>query len=374
MDAVDGPPSRRRGVLALLTVTAILISLSALVNTLNLDLRLESLFYRAGDGWPWRHAQPWEALYRWGTIPGLLFTIGSLCALSLSFAKGRWTRFQRGWLIISLTAVLGAGLLINAVLKPYWGRPRPRQVQAFAGEWTYRAVHQRGTPGQGESFPCGHCTMGYLFVTLFFLRREAPRTALAGGCFGLVYGSLVGVARMVQGAHFATDVLWALGLIWMTAASLHYFLLPACSRRVIPLKQMQPRQRRALAATILVAVVVITGLFLTRRPYFKTFAFDLPLSANIRALTLNTDLSLSRQAAEYGPYPQGRLRVHVSGFGWVTARCRVTLTPKIRSDRLALHLAGLPSGYFSELSYELEWLLPGDLEGHLALQIEKPTP
>jgi hypothetical protein len=179
---------------------------------------------------------------------------------------------------------------------------------------------------------------------------------------------------MVQGAHFATDVLWALGLIWMTAAGLHYFLLPAFSRWVIPLKQMRPRQRRTLAAIILVVVVVITGLFLTRRPYFKTFTFDLPLSADIHALTLNTDLILSRQTAAYGPHPRGRLRVHASGFGWVTARCRVTLTPKIQTDRLELHLAGRASGYFSELSYELEWLLPGDSEGYLELQIEKRMP
>jgi membrane-associated PAP2 superfamily phosphatase len=345
-----------------------LCAVSALFHALNLDLRIEALFYRPDGGWLWRHAQPWEALYRWGTIPGLVLTIGSLGALSLSLAKGRWTQYQRGFLIISLTAILGAGLLINAVLKPYWGRPRPRQVEAFAGEWDFRAPHERGIPGQGESFPCGHCTMGYLFVSLFFLRREAPRAALAGGCLGLLYGSLVGMARMVQGAHFPTDVLWALGLIWLTAAGLHYFLLPACARWAAPLAQMRPRRRRVLSAVLLVVVVVITGLFLTRRPYFKTFSFDLPLSADIRSLTLSTELPLSRQAAAYEPRAQGRLRVHASGFGWVTARCRVTLTPRLRADRLELHLAGQPRGYFSELSYELEWLLPEAPEGLLDLR------
>jgi membrane-associated PAP2 superfamily phosphatase len=358
----------------MLTGAALLCALSALFHILDLDLRIEALFYRPDDGWTWRHAQPWEALYRWGTIPGLLLTIGSLVALSFSLAKGRWTRYQRGLLVVSLTAILGAGLLINAVLKPYWGRPRPRQVQAFDGEWAYRAVHQRGTPGQGESFPCGHCTMGFLFVTLFFLRREVPRVALAGGAFGLVYGSLVGMARMVQGAHFPTDVLWSLGLIWMTAAGLHYLLLPAFARWLIPLKQMQPRQRLALSAVLLVAVLVITGLFLTRRPYFRTFSFDLPLSADIRSVALATDLPLSRHAAEYGPHTQGRLRVHASGFGWPTARCRVTLKPSIRDNRLELRLAGQPSGYFSELSYELEWLLPEASEGRLDLRHERPTP
>jgi hypothetical protein len=216
--------------------------------------------------------------------------------------------------------------------------------------------------------------MGYLFVALFFLRREAPRAALLLGGFGLVYGSLVGLARMVQGAHFPTDVLWALGLIWMTAAGLHYFILPTLARWAIPLRQMRPGQRRILSVTLLLAVVVITCLFLTRRPYFKTFTFALPLSSDIQSLALTTDLALSRQAAEYGRYPQGRLRVHASGFGWVTARCSVTLTPRIRANRLELRLAGKPRGYFSELSYELEWLLPAAAEGHLDFHHEGTTP
>jgi hypothetical protein len=209
--------------------------------------------------------------------------------------------------------------------------------------------------------------MGYLFVTLFFLRRQAPRLAIAGGCFGLLYGTLVGMARMVQGAHFATDVLWSLGLIWMTAAVLHYFLLPALTHRLTPFKEMRTLQRRSLSLLILVAVVVITALFLTRRPYFKTFVFDLPLSVGIKAVALDTNLDLSRQVTEYGPWAVGKLRVHASGFGWVTARCEVTLTRVRRAQRLELRLEGHPRGYFSELSYELEWLLPDATQGQLRL-------
>lgn len=361
------PPSRTRGALVLVAVAAVLGLISVVFHWLNLDLRIENLFYRSDGGWLWRHAQPWEALYRWGTIPGLLLTIGSLVALSISLTTRRWVRYQNGLLVIALTAILGAGLLVNAVLKPYWGRPRPRQVQAFAGEWAYRAPHERGTPGQGESFPCGHCTMGYLFVTLFFLRRQAPRVALLGGCFGIFYGSLVGMARMIQGAHFPTDVLWALGFIWMTAAACHYFLLPAIGRWLTPLKQMQPGQRRALSIVLLLAVVIVTALFLTRRPYFKTFTFDLPLAAGVQTLDLTSDLPLERQAVDYGARKKGRLRVHASGFGWVAARCRVTLSVQHRSDLLEVRIAGQPQGYFSELTYELEWLLPEGLEGRVEL-------
>jgi membrane-associated PAP2 superfamily phosphatase len=358
----------------LVTTATLLGALSALIHVLNLDLSIEALFYHPVDGWLWRHTQPWETLYRWGTIPGLLLTIGSLGALSFGLATRRWATYQRGLLIISLTAILGAGLLINGVLKPYWGRPRPREVQTFAGEWTYRAPHQRGTPGQGESFPCGHCTMGYLFVTLFFLRRQAPRLAVVGGSFGLLYGTLMGIARMVQGAHFPTDVLWSLGLIWLTAAVLHYFLLPALANWLTPFKEMRAAQRRIFSLILLAVVVIITTLFLSRRPYFKTFAFDLPLSVGIESLALSTDLSLARQVTKFGPWPAGKLRVHASGFGWVTARCQVTLSPHRQAERLELRLEGRPSGYFSELSYELEWLLPQATEGQIRLLLGSAMP
>ena len=112
---------------------------------------------------------------------------------------------------------------------------------------------------------------------------------------------------------------------------------------------------------------IVTALFLTRRPYYKTFVFDLPLSAGVESLALDTDLDLARQVTAYGPWPVGKLRVHASGFGWVTARCEVTLMPVRRAQRLVLHLEGRPRGYFSELSYELEWLLPDAAQGHLRL-------
>jgi membrane-associated PAP2 superfamily phosphatase len=43
---------------------------------------------------------------------------------------------------------------------------------------------------------------------------------------GLGYGSLVGLARMLQGAHFLSDVLWALGFVYLTALASFYLLRP----------------------------------------------------------------------------------------------------------------------------------------------------
>jgi membrane-associated PAP2 superfamily phosphatase len=39
---------------------------------------------------------------------------------------------------------------------------------------------------------------------------------------GLAYGTVMGIGRMVQGGHFATDVLWAWGLTYLTGLILAY--------------------------------------------------------------------------------------------------------------------------------------------------------
>ena len=46
--------------------------------------------------------------------------------------------------------------------------------------------------------------------------------ALAALLIGLAYGSLMGVGRIVQGAHFPSDVVWSWGVTFLTAAVLYY--------------------------------------------------------------------------------------------------------------------------------------------------------
>ena len=41
---------------------------------------------------------------------------------------------------------------------------------------------------------------------------------------GLGYGGLMGLGRMIQGAHFFSDVVWAGGFVYLTALSFYYGL------------------------------------------------------------------------------------------------------------------------------------------------------
>jgi len=179
---------RRRGWLVLAGLTLVLVAVTAALTVLNVDLKLAGRFYDPGRGWFLGNEQPWQWLYRYGTIPGLVVTLAALAG----WFAGKFRRNLAGWrpycLLVVLTTVIASGILVNAVLKQYWGRPRPDQITDFGGQWTYRDVHRPGIPGQGGSFPCGHCAMGFTLVSLFFVRKRSKLIAYAGGGTGIVLG------------------------------------------------------------------------------------------------------------------------------------------------------------------------------------------
>ncbi len=56
----------------------------------------------------------------------------------------------------------------------------------------------------------------------FVLRHRSPIWARRAMGAGLVYGSLMGFCRMIQGGHFLTDVIWSGCLVYVTGLFLYY--------------------------------------------------------------------------------------------------------------------------------------------------------
>ena len=79
-------------------------------------------------------------------------------------------------------------------------------------------VWQRGGGQEDSSFPSGHAAMGfYLMAPALVCYRRRPGLAAAFLLLGLAGGAVIGMARIVAGCHFPSDVLWAGGLIYFTA-------------------------------------------------------------------------------------------------------------------------------------------------------------
>ena len=212
-----------------LLALAVLAGATALLAATGLDLAIERHFYLSGAGWGEGDLNPWHFLYRFGVFPAYLLTGGAVALLVAGFFWTRAYPFRKSALFLVLLMALGPGLLVNTVFKDHWGRPRPRQMQAFGGDRQFHEVWERGEGGAGRSFPSGHASAAfYLMAPFFVLRARSPRLARLALCCGAGYGVLMGVARMAQGGHFPSDVLWAGGVVYLVGLSLYYLLRLDC--------------------------------------------------------------------------------------------------------------------------------------------------
>jgi membrane-associated PAP2 superfamily phosphatase len=187
------------------------------------DTRIAQLFYAGGEhSWPMGSTQPWQWLYDYGPLPGLVLGITGLVVAVGGLVLRRMRRWQRVGAFLVLSLALGPGLIVNGLLKPYWGRPRPSQLAVFGGTAEYIPVWQPGIEVTGASFPSGHASMGFfLMVPGFLLYRRNRRLAVLFFTLGLSAGILVGTARIIQGRHFPSDVLWSAACVYFSALLLY---------------------------------------------------------------------------------------------------------------------------------------------------------
>lgn len=211
----------RRGAALLLAAAIVTTALFAFTP---LDLDAARIFYdpRSPDHWPLASRMPWVVLYRAATwlTAGLL--IWGLGALARGMAKHDDTLHRQG-IVILLSVALGPGLLANVVLKDHWDRPRPREVIALGGHRAYVPAPFRG-PG-GASFPCGHCTVGFLYAAGWWLWRCRRRAlAMSSLAAGTLAGSILGVERMVAGGHFLSDIVWAALIVFGVTHAVYHIV------------------------------------------------------------------------------------------------------------------------------------------------------
>lgn len=202
----------------------ILLLLTALIAASGADLGLSSLAYRAGE-WPLGDLQPWRFFYLYGFYPAYILGGLALGLFAAGYVRPSLARFRKGAAFMVLLLALGPGLLVNEVFKVNWGRERPHEMALFGGSKPFQQPWERGVPGTGRSFPSGHAGAAfYLAMPYFVLRRRKPRLAARVYVCGMFYGILMGIARIVQGGHFVSDVLWAWGVIHLTAVALSYLM------------------------------------------------------------------------------------------------------------------------------------------------------
>lgn len=189
-----------------------------------LDLKVSHFFYR--DGAFISHPF-WDWVFIYGLWPAWILFIAALFGYILSF-KQAYRSWRIPCLYLVLTFGVGSGLIIHAVLKENWGRPRPRQVAEFGGEQPFLPYYSPniGNPNPSKSFASGHASLGFYFFSLVLLGKlYRSKFVYWLGC-GLAWGlgTLLSLTRIVQGGHFLSDIFAAALVMWLTAWGLAYWL------------------------------------------------------------------------------------------------------------------------------------------------------
>jgi len=269
------------------------------------------------------HTQPWAFLYRFGEAPAVaLFCLGVvLLAWGLTARGGGRLRRRLGaFLVIAL--LVGPLLLANGVLKPAMGRPRPRQIEQFDGKRTYAPVLVPRWAGNARSFPSGHAAAGFAVLLPFFVLRHERRRGWAWLILllGLGYGGLMSYARIVQGAHFFSDVLWSAGVIWFTGLAVERWLLTRPGRGdEAPRRDPSPTLRtlaRGGALTLAAAVAVTYAAVL---PVDEAHEWVLPLPSqqvNVRLDLAGAESDVTRRDEANGLALVVRSRLNGRGWPW----------------------------------------------------------
>lgn len=128
-------------------------------------------------------------------------------------------------LLVAIFASLAVwfALQVNGALKEYWGRVRPYELNKAQSDFT-SWLHPNGANGH-KSFPSGHTMAGTTFIVLSWFIGEAKRKYV--WTIGIAYGAIMGLSRVIVGAHFTSDVVFS---FFLTA--LIYFVMRELYHRV----------------------------------------------------------------------------------------------------------------------------------------------
>lgn len=226
----DGSRSPPLSPLAAL-VPAVLLAALLLIDTGPLDFAVQRVFYTAEVGFVGRHVWWLENVFH-DFLKQAVIAFAAVIALLwlLSLTRQRWRQWRRslGYLVLAMS--VSSGLV--ASLKDVTGVHCPWDLREFGGAYTYVPVGatRKSDEPPGRCWPAGHAATGFsLFALFFVLRDRRPLLARRVLVAVIVFGSLLAIVRMSQGAHFLSHSVATALIVWLVCLLCYRVLL--CRRQ-----------------------------------------------------------------------------------------------------------------------------------------------
>ncbi|HZL29796.1 MAG TPA: phosphatase PAP2 family protein [Pseudolabrys sp.] len=179
----------------------------------DLDLQISRVFYEhvvGSNAFGWRIYPPLMLARNLGLWVGTVLIAPFLVAFVIKLILPRRKLMVSGRAILFLTATLalGPGLLVNVILKDHWHRSRPIDVQQFGGDEHFVPWWDpRGDCPNNCAFVSGDVAGAVWTIAPAVLAPPAWRAVAVGAA--LTLGAGMAVVRVMAGAHFVSDVIFA---------------------------------------------------------------------------------------------------------------------------------------------------------------------
>ncbi|MDF7664260.1 phosphatase PAP2 family protein [Bifidobacterium sp. ESL0763] len=173
-----------------------------------------------------------------GAAYGVIAAVLIACIVRRIPQELRWRYRMAG---IAIVAVFICSMAVLEVAKIAWGRVRFRAMQGDTGLFTpwYHPNGKRfraavAAADDIKSFPSGHSLFAGSTLSLSLLALAGPRSHRHEGvvyAVALAYALVVMVSRMMQGAHFLSDVTVGFSLIFLALWLARHLLVAQLARR-----------------------------------------------------------------------------------------------------------------------------------------------
>lgn len=355
----------RRGIWLIISLLAVLVGLTHWSEAIDLDLRFSSQYYSAEKGWFLADSFPWNWLYEYGEIPGIIVAILSLVLWMYSRTNLKLAVLRPYLLICGLTPIIASVLLVNVILKDHSGRPRPREIVQFNGNWEYKPALKTGIPGRGHSFPCGHCSIAFTLISGVVFWRRSRKFALSSLSIGLAYGLLMSIARIAQGGHFLSDALWSLGVVLLTVTALYYFVFQPPRTENNPALPFTKKQKWNLTTGVTLFFVVLVLFVWTRRPFYKEHSASFEINPEAAQMEVFVPETWTVKSTEFDDSEKGRFNLIIQGFAPPYTTHYLSFSTESVESLTRLRFKETVEGYNRKFHQIFEIRLPQRLKGHI---------
>jgi len=193
----------------------------------NLDIAFSELFYSKQNAFEIGQ-QTWALFfYHIVTYISYVLLLGLPALIVISFFKIVpliITKNRKRFIYLLLVLLMGPGLLVNTLFKNQWDRARPIEIEYFGGTKIHTpAFIISDQCNVNCSFVSGHASMGFFFIAFYWVTSTHRRRWMF---FGIVLGSLISLARIAQGGHFLSDVIFSFFSVYFVAQAIAYFYKP----------------------------------------------------------------------------------------------------------------------------------------------------